>query len=847
MGPKRSASAIAADDAHTTNFTDDNSTAHHQHKLPKLDSSTASPAPSLPLLSQSPAGGHFAAAAVSKRRLQTGRTGQACDRCKLRKIRCDPRPEGCSPCAQNRTPCKTTDRITGKATARGHAEALEAENSYLRAHVAELQAQLRELGAEPRRAAGLNDAPPTASTASPMSPCTPAGDAESSSYRPLPHFKTDSVGDNYLGVASADSLLSHIKGTSLSVFGAEIDITDFVEGSEEDYDKSPMSYTYFVEAIFGPREHLAFPHYQELYDYATWFFRSLNPYTMLLDKPTFMRLIWRIGNEPGFIPSPADTVNVHMMLATIKYQIATRNGELKQEEEAHRHYAYSLTFVKDLMRCHTWQGIQALAMICHHMRNFPKPGAAWYMVSMTFLLAIESGLHRSVKAWAHSNRMDRLEIEMRKRIFWTLHVLKTSLSGKLGRPMSINLEDIDVEFPEPLDDFLPGEEATLTPFRRCSFQVGIQAVKYSACAAMLFRTIYAVRQSPRGYEDSVRRLDDEIRMWREAVPPELADPAKASVDNYIFALYLEFWHLEFQLLLRHPAVCRSTDPDFVDANLNKCLEISEKMLHNCMAISKIKSLDIPWINTVVYIAAIFTSLFIHYQRRDRMTLVDMTKLKNDMSQWIHVMGICGQLLRTGNKLKNAVERIVDHSLSNINDSIVKRSATESLARVALHAPQGREQPPMTYSAADTYGRYSDTHSAPVNPQLAVSESSYRDVSAGIPLSYGSATAPVTPQARLNGSYAYAAPQDHAIPFQPHYDAAPFESWQMWSRENVQQVAPVTEYLPSRPSHMPPIGREGPPAMAHVAGGAGGHTFFLSMYDWPNVQFNFNYTHGDHNQ
>ncbi|KAH7080227.1 hypothetical protein BKA63DRAFT_238563 [Paraphoma chrysanthemicola] len=49
------------------------------------------------------------------------RTGQACDRCKIRKIRCDTRPEGCTPCEQNDALCRITDRITGHVLVCGHA------------------------------------------------------------------------------------------------------------------------------------------------------------------------------------------------------------------------------------------------------------------------------------------------------------------------------------------------------------------------------------------------------------------------------------------------------------------------------------------------------------------------------------------------------------------------------------------------------------------------------------------------------------------------------------------------------------------------------------------------------
>lgn len=265
-------------------------------------------------------------------------------------------------------------------------------------------------------------------------------------------------------------------------------------------------------------------------------------------------------------------------------------------------------------------------------------------MSTTFLLAVELGLHRSAKAWAESSKMDKLEIEMRKRIFWTLHALAINISGKLGRPMPITVEDIDVEFPEPMNDCLPGEEAQLTPFRQCSFQVGIQTAKYTVWSSELYRTIYAVRSSARGYKDNVRRLEDGLRRWREEIPPELADPSRAEPDHYIYALYLKFWDYEYQLLLHHPAVCRSTDPTYINSNLDKCLDASEKMLANVKEMRKSRSLDIPWINTVVYIAAIFTTLFIFSQRRDRMTSANMTKLSNDMNEWVDVLGDCGQLL-----------------------------------------------------------------------------------------------------------------------------------------------------------------------------------------------------------
>ncbi|XP_014562676.1 hypothetical protein COCVIDRAFT_83730 [Bipolaris victoriae FI3] len=687
---------------------------------------------------------------VKKKLADSKRTGQACDRCKVRKIRCDGRPEGCTPCEQNRTPCRTTDRITGRATVRGHAEAMESENSYLRAQIADLQAQLKENGVEPRLppaygaalqqpsnpwpsaasdASPWSDGRPRRTSSSPLPGYAPATTA-SSKLELLPQFKHGSIGDNYLGVASVQSPLSHIKGTSLSIFGTDIDITDFT-AAETEYEKEATSYSTLVKIAMGnhPVETPQLPPYNELNEYAIWYMRSINPYTMLVHKPAFMQLIWRIGNDPSFTPTGPETVTVHMMLATIMYQIAVRNSDQGGStllDSAHAHYKYALTFFKQLVLGeHGWQDVQALAMICHHLRTFPKPGAAWIMTSIVYLFAVQLGLHRSVKVWEDgTGELTKLDIEMRKRVFWTLHAIQINLNGKLGRPMPVSNEDIDVEFPEPMNDCLPGEEANLDTFHQCSFQVGIQIAKYTVWDLELYKTIYAVRYSQKAYLESLKRLAAGIRQWKDEMPYELRDPSQAADDDYIFSLYLQYWYHSYMLLLHHPGVCRSTDAAILNSNLDQCLHASQKILHHCTELMNKKSLDIPWVNTVIYIAAAFTTLFISTTRQDQMTPSDMTKLKDDMASWVDLLGECDKFLGSGNRLKLAISRIVDQSLSKINDSIVKRTATESLARVAMQAPVRSESNSSVYDQSSYQDQYATTTSGPTDPILSSHAATY---------------------------------------------------------------------------------------------------------------------------
>ena len=183
---------------------------------------------------------------------------------------------------------------------------MESENQYLRNQIAELQAQLKEHGVEPRPTPVYNplrppslsydsqswsEAPGRTST-SPLPTYAPASGAIKGEVQSLPQFKHGSIGDNYLGVAASDSLLSHIRGTSLSVFGTEVDITDFMTG-EAEYETSVMSYTTLVKIAVGGQhvEAPPLPPYQGLHEYAMWYLRSLNPYTMLVHKPAFTDLV----------------------------------------------------------------------------------------------------------------------------------------------------------------------------------------------------------------------------------------------------------------------------------------------------------------------------------------------------------------------------------------------------------------------------------------------------------------------------------------------------------------------------------------------------------------------------
>ncbi|WPH01648.1 Hypothetical protein R9X50_00449800 [Acrodontium crateriforme] len=626
------------------------------------------------------------AGAQRRKAAGSSRTGQACDRCKVRKIRCDARPGGCSPCAQNQTECKTTDRITGRATSRGHTENLENQITNLKLYMIELQAQLKENGIEPRPQPAIGETFATASATqfpsfgqSNTHPPLPTNDAQAAQEQRLPEFRPGCIGDNYLGVSSENSFLSPIEGTSLALFGTKIDLAEFIQ-PESDPSAQATSYPTFLRYAFGkstpPVAIPQLPDHDACKTFADWYFRSVTAFAPIIHRPDMFRLLDEIFIE-GYQPTPAETVMVHLMLAMMHFQMSARNGDEQGRDTYLLHYHYCLGFIPTLIESHKLEDLQALTLICSQLRSHQRPGAAWMFTNMVLGIAIESGLHRSARAW-ESSTFTAHEIEMRKRVFWTLFMFHVALSGKLGRPIPLRSKDIDIEFPEPVHDIMPGE-SNVPKWRKCSFRAGIQGFKLLKILMEVHSSIYSIRATNGIYEVKVRQIEKDLEAFQAQLPIELSMGRETQEEDRVTALYLRMSVAECQLLLHHPSLCRSTSSQTWTNNLDICLDASATMLSCGSQLKALKGLDTTWYYATTFLAAIFTTLFIYTQRHDQITSGDFQKLKADMDQWLDVLVDVGSLLGTGPRLSNTVRNTIDHSLDTLNKHIAAKTASAAVA------------------------------------------------------------------------------------------------------------------------------------------------------------------------
>lgn len=339
-----------------------------------------------------------------------------------------------------------------------------------------------------------------------------------------------------------------------------------------------------------------------------------------------------------------------MVFAAIYIQYSIRDREQQPEQRAHlndlsnKHYHFALSKVFDLTTTRTLKSLQALSMLVSHTMRFPKPDSSSILASYSVNLAIEMGYHRS---WKRSGEGTNLENELRKRIWWTILSTAVILNGRMGRPMPIRSEDMDVEFPELIPDEQLTEAGVDTSIPgKCDYEIGVAASRMSTLYLEMFANIYCAKKDPKRYLAIVEGLEAHLQSWRDHLPEGLRirEGRPYEKEARMSAIIADVSALEFLLCLRHPSVAATNDPEILAMNTRICQETSKAMLHKVRKLYKLKCLDTTWYTNAVYVAAIFSDLVAHWERRHETTASEVMALREDMKAWLMILAETGTLI-----------------------------------------------------------------------------------------------------------------------------------------------------------------------------------------------------------
>jgi transcription factor-like protein len=447
--------------------------------------------------------------------------------------------------------------------------------------------------------------------------------------------------------------LKLFQGTKLNLFGMQIDGAEFddefedietvksYQGLLQCQKKALVNPGSYSEADRIPQDKATALHWTSLY------FQIVNPYTACLHKPHVYQLLDQLyPNDVLSIPfftslSVPEKVNIHMMFAGAKQIVGSRTNNPQAVDDAIHHFIVSMIFLNNLLEAGSLAHVQALAMLAIFSRNYQKPEATWFVVHPAMWAAVEFGLNRSADMLDEEDRrkLTPHDIEMRKRIFWIIFSISANLSGRLGRPLPLRVQDIDIEFPSPIHDCLP-HETDLTEFEKCSFRICIVASKFTALLAQLYASPLAIRRNAQTFQADLAQLEQEHQAWQASIPPELLNTSKATGRALTSALRVRTWDLEFQFFLHHPVLCRNA---YSEASLKKCLDICDQFLHTVNELRLNNSMESQWAFVALLLAVIFTVLFVYDVREKDVTEEDFQKLQKDMQMWQRILEEIGEM------------------------------------------------------------------------------------------------------------------------------------------------------------------------------------------------------------
>lgn len=418
----------------------------------------------------------------------------------------------------------------------------------------------------------------------------------------------------------------------------------------------------------------------------------------------------------GYEGTPAEKVIVHVAMANILYQTASRNAgtmsrEAREEldRQSDRHYHYTCGFATELLRNRTLEDVQALAMLCLHLRSFPDSYAANLLLSATFWSAIESKLHRSAKSLPeHERPTDVKTIEIRKRVFWSLLMMYVPVCGKLGHPMPLGPQDFDIELPEPLNDNLqPAEDGWAEG--KCRFFHAIAFMKLSKLYLEMYRTVYACHPS-QNYDMKVQEFDAKLRNWKENDWPAIL---KGPIENFqdpahrVMAIWLKWWSIEFQHFLYHPTRLRLDSSQQVPQKaLDTSVTLATELIQSSVMLWREQALDTTWGNSLSFLSAIFTLLFCLDQREQIPSTSDLAKLRGDLETCLKIIVDIGSMLGasstnldaiqcaktiagSGPQLRDRMKQIIDTVFDRIKGRHSQRIASAAVAKANTKSPTSR--------------------------------------------------------------------------------------------------------------------------------------------------------------
>ncbi|KAG7907990.1 hypothetical protein KL906_003407 [Ogataea polymorpha] len=274
----------------------------------------------------------------------------------------------------------------------------------------------------------------------------------------------------------------------------------------------------------------------------------------------------------------------------------SKNGEPTPENEVFEDegYRYFIAARKliDITDTRDTYGIQTIVMLIIFLQCSARLSTCYAYIGIALRAALREGLHRKL-----DYPFNPIELEIRKRLFWTIYKMDIYVNTMLGLPRTISEDDFDQDMPIELDD----ENITVDGYR---FEKQGDRLSSSGIANAHTRLIFIMKKivtklypiKPRKIEngrrpelmthDIVYQLEIDLQDWMNSLPLELKPGVEPSSQYLKANRLLHISYLHVKIILYRPFI-HYLSSDHVNrpksSNDLKCIEKAK----NCINVARI--------------------------------------------------------------------------------------------------------------------------------------------------------------------------------------------------------------------------------------------------------------------
>ncbi|KAM0241454.1 hypothetical protein ACHAP5_007571 [Fusarium lateritium] len=292
----------------------------------------------------------------------------------------------------------------------------------------------------------------------------------------------------------------------------------------------------------------------------------------IVHVPTFYEQMDKIYEQPLDNLSKEETQYLGLLFSVMALGCMYNNlddsdpGSMAYQdatEEGLKYYNAARSVLHDMTDCRDLISLQALLFIILFLQATSNLSSCYSFVGIALRSSLRIGLHRHLQ----HEKMDPIEQEVRKRVFYVVRQMDIYVSTLLGFPLLLNVDDIDQPFPLEIDDeFIthsgilrppPGSPSFFQAFNAHSelMEILSKVTKYVYPTKGLGQTVTKDNKPASTYLISygrIKEIEAELHSWFERLPQHWRPSGEGPIETVRIRHLLRFAYAHVQLVLYRP-------------------------------------------------------------------------------------------------------------------------------------------------------------------------------------------------------------------------------------------------------------------------------------------------------